>query len=266
LLQGAVVAAFLPLPVILLDPELSSVSQAFAIVLPLAIHFIIGNFVEPFVLGPLLSLHPVIVLLSLGFWYVIWGVAGAILAVPMTSVIAISLKQTGHTYAHFIVGILEEFRIDLHLLKVSWGGGKRDEDGGDAEKGGLSLGPHRRNRGNTSSDDDEDDDDDAFGDLVVADPLVRDRVDITLSCTGEGRGGEARGEGLRQRPNTRTTGTTGAAAPTTAGGRTPAPGSTAFQTPSGPTGHNPTQSIVLGRTDNPVYSSIATATDAEPPV
>lgn len=114
---GALIAALVPLPVILLDPELSAAAQALAILLPLAIHFIIGNFVEPFVLGPLLSLHPVVVLLALSFWYVLWGVGGAVLAIPLTSVVAIALKASRHAYAAFIVCLLEEFRIDLSLLR-----------------------------------------------------------------------------------------------------------------------------------------------------
>lgn len=114
---GALIAALVPLPVILLDPELSGAAQALAILLPLAIHFVIGNFVEPFVLGPLLSLHPVVVLLALSFWYVLWGVGGAVLAIPLTSVVAIALKASHHAYAAFIVCLLEEFRIDLSLLR-----------------------------------------------------------------------------------------------------------------------------------------------------
>ena len=113
---GALLAALLPLPVILLDVDLSVTAQGLAIVLPLLLHFVIGNFVEPCLLGPLLSLHPVVVLLSLSFWWVLWGVAGAVLAVPLTSVFAIALKGSRHAYADFIVVVLEEFRLDLKLL------------------------------------------------------------------------------------------------------------------------------------------------------
>ena len=46
----------------------------------------------------------------------LWGVAGAVLAVPLTSVFAIALKGSRHAYADFIVVVLEEFRLDLKLL------------------------------------------------------------------------------------------------------------------------------------------------------
>ena len=120
---GAVVAAVVPLPVILLDPALSATAQTLAILLPLGIHFAIGSFVEPFVLGPLLSLHPVVVLFALAFWYVLWGVAGAILAVPITSVLVIAVKQASHPYATAIVAMLEEFRLDTASLSGGGGNG-----------------------------------------------------------------------------------------------------------------------------------------------
>ena len=110
---GAILATLLPLPIILLDPELGVAAQVLAIVLPLVLHFVVGNLVEPCLLGPLLSLHPVSVLLALSFWWVLWGVAGAILATPFTSVVVIALKRSRHSYADFIVVLLEELRLDL---------------------------------------------------------------------------------------------------------------------------------------------------------
>ncbi len=45
---------------------------------------VMGNFVDPRVQGRRLSISPLIILLSLLFWGWIWGIAGAILAVPIT--------------------------------------------------------------------------------------------------------------------------------------------------------------------------------------
>ena len=47
------------------------------------LNFTVENVVAPFVFGRRLMLHPVIVLVSVLFWYWLWGVAGAFLAVPM---------------------------------------------------------------------------------------------------------------------------------------------------------------------------------------
>ena len=132
---GALLAALLPLPIILLDPDLSVAAQALAVLLPLLLHLMIGTFIEPCLLGPLLSLHPVIVLLALSFWWVLWGVAGAILATPITSVFAIALKGSRHAYADFIVVLLEDFRLDLSLLRLTAAASGAGRGGG---KGGGS--------------------------------------------------------------------------------------------------------------------------------
>ena len=86
---GAIIASLLPLPVILLSPEMSITAKALAIIIPAAIQFIIGSFVQPRVQGNALALHPVVVLLALMFFGMIWGVTGAFLAAPITGVIRI---------------------------------------------------------------------------------------------------------------------------------------------------------------------------------
>ncbi len=54
-----------------------------------AIQMTIGNVIAPKVLGDRLNLSPVVVLLSLVFWGWLWGIVGAILAVPIASTIKI---------------------------------------------------------------------------------------------------------------------------------------------------------------------------------
>lgn len=54
-----------------------------------AIQMTIGNFIAPKVLGDRLNLSPVVVLLSLLFWGWLWGIVGALLAVPIASAIKI---------------------------------------------------------------------------------------------------------------------------------------------------------------------------------
>ncbi|MDL2229870.1 AI-2E family transporter, partial [Treponema sp. OttesenSCG-928-L16] len=55
----------------------------------LAANMIIGNVLEPKIMGDNLGLSPIVVLVSLMIWGWIWGFAGMILAVPMTVVIKI---------------------------------------------------------------------------------------------------------------------------------------------------------------------------------
>ncbi len=62
-------------------------------VLLTAVQMLIGNFLEPRTLGRQLNLSPFVVLASLSIWATIWGVAGAILAVPLTSILVIVLSS-----------------------------------------------------------------------------------------------------------------------------------------------------------------------------
>jgi predicted PurR-regulated permease PerM len=58
----------------------------------LAIEFVqilVGNVIEPKVMGRTLNLSPLGVLLALAFWGIIWGVLGMIISVPITSIMVI---------------------------------------------------------------------------------------------------------------------------------------------------------------------------------
>jgi predicted PurR-regulated permease PerM len=48
-----------------------------------------GNFVTPIILGRRLTLNPVVIFITLIFWGWMWGIAGALLAVPMLSTLKI---------------------------------------------------------------------------------------------------------------------------------------------------------------------------------
>lgn len=50
----------------------------------LLIEQVMGNYVDPVVQGRQISLSPLVVLVVLMFWGWIWGIAGAVLAVPIT--------------------------------------------------------------------------------------------------------------------------------------------------------------------------------------
>ena len=58
------------------------------------IQFIVGNFLEPRLLGKSLNLSPLIILFALGLWGAIWGILGMFLSVPITVMMMI-------VFAHF---------------------------------------------------------------------------------------------------------------------------------------------------------------------
>jgi AI-2 transport protein TqsA len=54
---------------------------------------VVGNLLEPRVLGRTLGLSPLIVLLGMLFWSWLWGPAGALLSVPLMMVAKIALEN-----------------------------------------------------------------------------------------------------------------------------------------------------------------------------
>lgn len=104
---GPIVATIVPMPLVILDPALSLAAKIAAFAGPTAVHMVIGNFIEPLVFGSSMELHPVTVLLALAMWYSLWGIAGAILAVPITAVLRIVMESMNHPYARVIIAVLE---------------------------------------------------------------------------------------------------------------------------------------------------------------
>lgn len=111
---GAIVASLLPLPVILLSPDMSITVKVLAVAIPAAIQFVIGSFVQPKVQGYALDLHPVVLLLALIFFGMIWGLIGAFLATPITAVVRIVLGRIPITrpLADLLAGHLDVFSAE----------------------------------------------------------------------------------------------------------------------------------------------------------
>ena len=70
------------------------------------IHVIEGETITPMLLAKRFTINPVLVILSLVFWYWMWGILGAILAVPMLAVTKIVCDRIEPLagFGHFIEG------------------------------------------------------------------------------------------------------------------------------------------------------------------
>ena len=94
---GSVIATVLPIPIILLTPDITGMHMLLAIALPGIVQFVVGNVVEPKVMGDSLQLHPVTILVALMFWGMLWGIVGMLLAAPITATLRIILARIDAT-------------------------------------------------------------------------------------------------------------------------------------------------------------------------
>lgn len=104
---GSIIATVLPIPIALIQYDSSLMVWAIIIV-PSLIQFTIGSVIEPKVMGDNLKMHPVVILISLMFWALIWGIPGAFIAVPLTSAFKIILEKIegGHYISSIMAGVI----------------------------------------------------------------------------------------------------------------------------------------------------------------
>jgi AI-2 transport protein TqsA len=90
---GALLAVLVPLPIAYF--QYGTGVEFFSLLGALvAAQVIIGNFVEPKLIGTKLGLSPILVVIAMVFWGIIWGAAGVFLAIPITLVLKkVLIKQ-----------------------------------------------------------------------------------------------------------------------------------------------------------------------------
>lgn len=108
---GSIIATLLPLPVVLISPDFNATIFLLVLLLPGGTQIVIGNIIEPKIMGDNLQLHPVVILAALIFWGMLWGIVGMFLAVPMTAILSILLARTELTrpVAMVLAGNFKDF-------------------------------------------------------------------------------------------------------------------------------------------------------------
>lgn len=88
---GSLIASVFPAIFALLQfGELGPAIWVFVIIV--AIQIVVGNLLEPKIMGNSLNLSPLVVLISLSVWGAIWGIVGMALSVPITVIMLILLS------------------------------------------------------------------------------------------------------------------------------------------------------------------------------
>jgi predicted PurR-regulated permease PerM len=58
-----------------------------------AAQIFVGSFLEPYLMGNQLNLSPFVIMVSLTVWAALWGIAGALLSVPITAIMVIVFSE-----------------------------------------------------------------------------------------------------------------------------------------------------------------------------
>lgn len=103
---GPLVANVLPIPLLVLNSEISIVAAIACIILMTSVQFISGNVIETRMMGKSFDVSPVVLLLALMFFGLVWGIVGMFLATPLISIIKIVLQNTksGQPIAELMAG------------------------------------------------------------------------------------------------------------------------------------------------------------------
>lgn len=93
---GSIVATVPPIAITLF--QYGSIGKTLVVaILLLGIQFLMGNVLEPKLMGRGLNLSPLVVVFSLIFWGWLWGIPGMLLSVPLTAAIRIAMEQMDAT-------------------------------------------------------------------------------------------------------------------------------------------------------------------------
>jgi len=106
---GSLLGVIFPVSLALVQFGSIQITIVIAILLTIA-QMYVGNVLEPKMIGKQINLSAFVVLVSLSLWSSLWGIAGAILAIPLTSIVIIILAefQTTRPYTLLLMDNIED--------------------------------------------------------------------------------------------------------------------------------------------------------------
>ena len=109
--MGGLIAIVLPMPLGLVDPNMSVTSLTLLLVLPIVVQIVVDNFIDQLVMARAMELHPLTIMVGLFCSNILWGVVGMMLSIPLMAAAKTTLAGTAHPYAQAVAAMLEG---DLH--------------------------------------------------------------------------------------------------------------------------------------------------------
>lgn len=103
---GSAIACVLPIPLIVLDDNLSTNEKIIAFCGPASVQLYVGNALEPALFGSSLNLTEISVLNALVLAQLCWGIPGAVLSVPMLGILKIGCHHTEHPMAKYTLSMI----------------------------------------------------------------------------------------------------------------------------------------------------------------
>ena len=137
---GSFAATLLPLPLVVLLPDMTVNQRWCATFLPAMGSFLVGDILGPTVYRKGLDLNEVVILLSLVFWFSVWGGVGAVLAVPIMCTVKIVMEEIPHEGTHGLARLMAPARTHEDEEE----GEDNPPHGEDGGGGGSDAGLRRR--------------------------------------------------------------------------------------------------------------------------
>ena len=112
---GPLISNLLPFPFLILNSNMSPVAAIVCLVLISLVQFVSGNVIETRLMGQSFDVSPVVLLLALMFFGLIWGIIGMFLATPIVSILKIVLYQSpsGKPIAELLAGRWKDPDTDI---------------------------------------------------------------------------------------------------------------------------------------------------------
>lgn len=113
---GSIIAVLFPAFLSFIQPWFWIYTSIFMITLLTTIQMLVWNFIEPKLMWNKLNLSPLIIIISLSFWWYLWWIIGMLLSVPLMVIINIILSKFEQTRPIAI------FLSEKWDLQVFWNG------------------------------------------------------------------------------------------------------------------------------------------------